>query len=206
MPFVTEEAWQYLTSAVSKAPSAPSVANTQHSLMIASYPQADMVLIDDVAERDWTLIQELIVGIRNLRSEYKVEPARQIGATIAASERAALLEAQRALIARLARVADDQLTIVEMLAEKPEGAATLVIGEVEVYVPLAGMIDLSAERARLQKELEAVEADVKRREGRLANSGFVDKAPAAVVQRERDGLAGAQATMERLRERLAQLG
>jgi len=81
-----------------------------------------------------------------------------------------------------------------------------VVRDVEVFLPLAGMIDLEAERARLRKELAAAEADIARREGRLANAGFVQKAPEHVVQRERDGLAAVRATAERLREQLAQLG
>jgi valyl-tRNA synthetase len=76
---------------------------------------------------------------------------------------------------------------------------------VEVFLPLAGLIDLEAERSRLSKELEQAEADIVRRLAKLDNPGFVDKAPANVVQRERDGLAAARATAERLRDRLAQL-
>ena len=151
-------------------------------------------------------MRELIGGIRNVRNEYKVEPARWVAATIAGGPRAALLNEQRALLVRLARVADDQLMIVEQLATKPAHAATLVVGDVEVFLPLAGLIDLDAERARLGKELEQADADIARRAARLDNAGFVDKAPANVIQRERDGLAGAQAAAERLRERLAQLG
>ena len=75
-----------------------------------------------------------------------------------------------------------------------------------LLLPLAGMIDLEAEQARLRKELEQVDADVARRDARLSNAGFVDKAPASVVQRERDGLAAARVTAEKLRERLDQLG
>jgi valyl-tRNA synthetase len=116
------------------------------------------------------------------------------------------LESQRALLVRLARVADDQLTIADRLDTKPAQAAALVVGDVEVFLPLAGLIDLEAERARLSKELEQAEADMARRVAKLDNPGFVDKAPANVVQRERDGLAAAQATAERLRERLSQLG
>ena len=199
MPFVTEEAWQYLTHAERTEGAVPV------SIMIAPYPEATAALIDDQAERDWALVQDLIVGLRNLRSEYKVEPAKYIAATIAAGERTGLLERQRALISRLARVAEHELLIAERVAQKPAGAAALVIGAVEVYVPLAGMIDLSAERTRLQKELESAEADVARRAARLGNVGFVDKAPPTVVQRERDGLDAVRATVEKLRERIAQL-
>ena len=174
--------------------------------MLAPYPPADERALDDAAERDFALVQEIITGIRNIRNEYKVEPARLIAATVAAGERAALIEGQRPLIARLARVAADQLAVVGRLGARPEGAAALVVQDVEVFLPLAGLIDLEAERARLRKELEAAEADIARREGRLANQGFVAKAPEQVVQRERDGLVTVRATADRLRERLAQLG
>ena len=103
-------------------------------------------------------------------------------------------------------MADDQLIIAEQLDSKLANAAALVVGDVEVFLPLAGLIDLDAERARLGKVLEQADADIARRAARLDYAGFVDKAPANVIQRERDGLAEARATAERLRERLAQLG
>ncbi|MBS1964687.1 MAG: valine--tRNA ligase [Chloroflexi bacterium SZAS-1] len=200
MPFVTEEAWQYLTAAQL------SVADRQPSIMIAPYPTPDETTLDVAAERDITLLQELIVSVRNVRNEYKVEPARWVAATIAAGSRAAMLDEQRAFLVRLARVANDQLVITESLPTKPAQAAALVVGgDVEVFLPLAGLIDLSAERARLTKDLEQAESDVERRMARIGNAGFVDKAPANVVQRERDGLAAAQATAAKLRERLDQL-
>ena len=174
--------------------------------MIAKYPTADTGAIDEAAERDFALVQELITSIRNIRNEYKVEPARFVAATVVAGPRAAMLNEQRAQIVRLARVADDQLSIVEQVAAKPEQSAAVVVGDVEAYLPLAGLVDLAAERARLSKELETVTADIARRAGRLGNAGFVDKAPANVVQRERDGLEAAKVTAEKLRERLAQLG
>jgi valyl-tRNA synthetase len=150
-------------------------------------------------------VQDIIRGIRNVRNEYKVEPARWVAATVAAGSRAALLEEQRALLVRLARVADDQLSIVDRLEAKPAHAAALVVGDVEVFLPLAGLIDLEAERARLSKELELADVDIARREARLGNAGFVEKAPVQVVQRERDGLAAVRVTAEKLRERLRQL-
>jgi valyl-tRNA synthetase len=150
-------------------------------------------------------VQDIIRGIRNVRNEYKVEPSRWIAATVAAGSRAALLEEQRALLVRLARVADDQLSIVDRLEAKPAHAAALVVGDVEVFLPLAGLIDLEAERARLSKELELADVDIARREARLGNAGFVEKAPVQVVQRERDGLAAVRVTAEKLRERLRQL-
>jgi valyl-tRNA synthetase len=219
MPFVTEEAWQYLTATGRRGDGATGRQGdgaVEHddfahsptrpvSIMISAYPVGDEAALDEAAERDFALVRELISGIRNVRNEYKVEPARWVAATVVAGARAPLLSDQRALIVRLARVAEDQLAVVERLEQKPAQAAALVVGDVEVSLPLAGLIDLAAERARLGRELEQAEAEVARREARLGNAGFVDKAPPAVVQRERDGLAAAQATAERLRERIAEL-
>ncbi|NNJ09064.1 valine--tRNA ligase [Chloroflexales bacterium ZM16-3] len=199
IPYVTEEVWQYLTRVEGREP-APD-----HSLMLASYPTGDEALVSDQAEANWGLVQELIVAIRNIRSEYKVEPARWVAATIVAGERAGMLREQAALIARLGRVDAEKLTIVESLESKPGQSAAIVIGTLEAYLPLAGLIDLAAERARLAKELEQAEADVARREAKLANEGFVAKAPANVVQRERDSLEQARAALAALRGRLAEL-
>ncbi len=196
MPFVTEAAWQHLTRGATDRPDA---------LIIAAYPQADTELIDDAAERDWDLVRDIVRGIRNTRNESGVEAARWIEAIIVGGERTARLQAQHAIISRLARVAADKLEIVEQIAHTPEQAAALVVGTVEVYLPLAGMVDVAEERARLQKELERAEADVERRKGKLANESFVSRAPAAVVGKERDALAASEAAAVKLRERLAAL-
>ena len=199
MPFVTEEAWQYLTDGGTQG-----IEDATPSIMIAAYPKTDANLISDEAERDWALVQELIVGLRNIRSEYKVEPSRLIGATVLAGQRVPLIDHQRALIARLGRVKADEFVVVAA-AQKPSGAVSLVVRDIEVFMPLAGMVDLDAERARVQKELANAEADVMRREGRLSNSGFVDKAPPAIIAREREGLEMARATLARLRDQLSAL-
>jgi valyl-tRNA synthetase len=197
MPYVTEAAWQHLSN---------GAAGRADALIIADYPQAATALIDESGERDWEQVQEIVRGIRNIRNESGVEPGRWIEAIIVDSQRAAGLEAQRPIISRLARVALDKLQVTSSLAEQPQNATTLVAGSAEVYLPLAGMVDLAEERARLAKELERIEADVERRAAKLANENFVSRAPAAVVQRERDALAEAQATAAKLRERIAGLG
>lgn len=193
MPFVTEEAWQYLTGRAN--------SNDNSTIMYATYPQPDAALLDETAERTVAVIRDIIVGIRNVRTEYKVEPVKFIGATIVSPDAPALAE-QQSLIVRLARIAAEDVTFVTTLNPRPKLAATVVIGTVEIFIPLAGMIDLAAERQRLSRELDAARADVQRRQARLADESFTQKAPAAIVQRERDNLAAAEAQLARLEHRL----
>ena len=194
MPFVTEEAWQYLTGRIVFDTAADSI-------MLAGYPQPDATLLDEAAERSMQMAKEIVVGIRNIRSEYKVEPGKYIGVTIVSSHHDALNE-QREVLARLARLNVEELYIVETLANRSKAAATVVIGDIEVFVPLAGLIDLDAERQRLTKELTAAQTDAERRRTRLADETFVGKAPVAIVQRERDSLAAVDAQIARLQQRL----
>ncbi|NJN68641.1 MAG: valine--tRNA ligase [Chloroflexaceae bacterium] len=201
MPYVTEAAWQFLTGDERPAASTPRAP----TVMYAPYPVADGSWLDAQAEADFLLLQELVTGVRNVRNEYRVEPARRVAAVVVAGPHTSMMQAEAPLLGRLARIDAERLTVVEHLPEKPDNAATLVVGTVEVFLPLAGMVDLEAERTRLGKELQAVEEEMVRREQRLAREDFVQKAPAHVVQKERDSLSAAQATAERLRERLAAL-
>jgi valyl-tRNA synthetase len=194
MPFVTEEAWQYLTGRVAAGADADA-------LMVAAYPEPGDALRDSDAEQTIATLREIIIGIRNIRAEYKVEPAKFVPATIV-STTAAQLETQRALLARMARLDTAQLTIVPSIGQRPKAAATLVIGDIEVFVPLAGLIDLDAERQRLRRDLDAAVADAERKRTRLNDASFTGKAPAAVVQKERDFLANLEAQITRLSQRL----
>jgi valyl-tRNA synthetase len=203
MPFVTEELWQFLTQGGSADAASDGARPT---IMLAPFPEGDEASLNPQAEADYELLREIVRGVRNIRSEYGVEPGRWIAATIVGGSRSAMLEGQRLVLGRLARIADDQLQMVEAATGAGEQAATLVLGELEIVLPLAGLVDLGAERERLAKELAEAEKDIVRREAKLGNAGFVDRAPAAIVQRERDGLLAAQTTAERLRERIAALG
>jgi valyl-tRNA synthetase len=196
MPYVTEAAWQKLTGGKGGAP----------SIMLTAYPLPDEARIDEAAERDWELVQNIIRGIRNVRNESGVDAVKWIEAMIAAGPATATLTSQHAIISRLARVASDQLVIAETLAERPAQATTLVVAPAEVVLPLAGMVDLAAERERMQKDLERVAADIERRSAKLANENFVSKARPDVVQKEREALAAQESAAATLRERLASLG
>ena len=126
-------------------------------------------------------------------------------AIIAAGGQTGLLNAQKPLLVTLARVNPEKLTIEAGLPEKPDKALGLVIGGVEVYLPLAGLVDLDAERRRLAKEIEGAEKAIARSDGLLDKPGFREKAPQHVVAREEERLAEHKVRLQKLQERLETL-
>ncbi|MGD8398304.1 MAG: valine--tRNA ligase [Anaerolineae bacterium] len=200
MPFVTEEIWQYLKAAW------PAGEAWPESIMITPWPDVDEARRDEGAEADMDLLMDLIRQIRNARAEFNVTPGRRIAAIVVADGKLPMFEAQRGLLSFLAKVDEEELTLTSGLDAKPEKAVALVGAEgVEVYLPLAGLVDLEQEIERLGKELAEAEAEIRRAEGMLANEDFVSKAPEHVVQRQRDRLAEQQARRARLEERLRAL-
>jgi valyl-tRNA synthetase len=195
MPFVTEEIWQHLPQDGDR--SAPE------SLMIAPWPEVGD--LDEEAEAEMALIMEAVRAVRNARAEYDVQPGRRVTAVIAAGPHYDTFDRQREVLIRLARLDPEALEIRSALLHKPEKAVALVLGNVELYLPLAGMVDLDAERERLNGELEEVGVQIAASEKLLANQGFVTKAPAHIVGRERDKLADLQEQAAKLRERLESL-
>lgn len=200
IPFVTEETWQQLRSAATSA-GIDRAGSWPDALIIADWPQP--ILDDPTATTDFELLRELIRRIRNARAEQGVEPARYIPAIIVAGEKLELIETQRPLLAALARLDENQLTIAASVTP-PAQAVTLALGSITCYLPLAGMIDLSAERARLEKEGAELGKQIDRLVG-LLNSPFAEKAPGAVVQKERERLADLEAGRREIQERLANL-
>ena len=192
IPFVTEEAWQHLP-------------HRGETLMKAPWPQPGFV--DEDAIERFTAVQELIRAIRNVRNEYDVEPGRRIAALIAAGAALDDLEAERDVLLALARLDEDRLEIVPQVEQAPEMAAHVVVREgLEAFLPLAGMVDLEQEIARLQKQAAELEEVVKRHRARLANENFVQKAPAHIVEGARQALADAEEQLAKVRERLERLG
>jgi valyl-tRNA synthetase len=191
MPFVTEAIWQYLP-------------HTGEALIAAPWPTAGG--IDERAETQLEGFFELVRAIRNARSEYEVEPGRRIAAIIAAGENAAFLQTQAAALELLARVDPQRLEIAARLGAPPEQALALVVGGYECYLPLAALVDLDRERARIAGEVAELEREIGRAEKLLANEGFVNKAPEAVVQKEREKVVDYRERAARLKERLEGLG
>ncbi|MDY6917454.1 MAG: valine--tRNA ligase [Chloroflexota bacterium] len=195
MPFITEEIWQNLRERLGDP--APD------SIMIAPYPIGDDTAIDADAERQMNLVIDVVRAIRNERAEFRVEPSKWIEAFVVAHDSRPALEAQAAAIQTLARARP--LHLIGPEDARPDKAKTLVLTGAEVFLPMAGMIDVEAERARLQSEIEQNKADIARFESRLDDEKFASRAPAHIVERERDRLQGCRDRATRLAQRLAEL-
>ena len=200
IPFVTEETWGYLKQTAT-AGRDPQEAGWPAALIIAPWPEPG--LSDPQATADMGLIMEIVRSIRNARAEYSVQPGHRIPATIVAGEQEALLRSQAETLCTLARLDPAGLTILHQ-GEAPSRSLTLVAGAVTVYLPLAGLVDLDAERTRLEKELADLQAQAERSDKLLAGP-FAQRAPADVIQREREKLVELQERAGRLRARLADL-
>ncbi len=192
IPYVTEEIWQH-------------IPHQGEALIVARWPEVDPAYFDAEAEEQMALLMELIRGIRAVRAEYNVPAARRIPAQISAGEAATMLAAQREVIARLANVDTQALEISTNMPQPSDQVATILLGSVTVYLPLAGLVNLRAERERLEKEREDTTRLIEKVEALLANSQFIERAPAEVVQREQSKLAELRATAEALEERLRAL-
>ncbi|MGA2504658.1 MAG: valine--tRNA ligase [Anaerolineales bacterium] len=201
-PFVTEELWGHLRRALQSSPLAGLSKNWPEALIIAPWPESRAVEGWEASKvEDFALIQDAVRSIRNLRAEKKVSPARRIPATIAAGDKTALLKEQTAVIATLAGLDAALLSILASLPAKPENSLALVAGSLEIYIPLSGMIDVEQERSRLRKELAETQVQIDRLE-KLLGSDFADKAPEAVVGKERDRLAAFKETAGKIHSQL----
>ncbi len=190
MPFVTEEIWQHLP-------------HEGEALILAPWPEPGPK--DQAAEAEMQPIMEMVRAIRNARAEYQVEPSRAIAATIIAGKKRALVASQGDILVRLARIDPARICIEEALSPKPAKALALVVGEYEVFLPLAGLVDIERERARLALELEDIRGEIARAEKLLGKRDFVSKAPAEVVNKERAKLQAHQQRHSILEERLKSL-
>jgi len=187
MPFVTEEIWGYLPG-------------RQAPLIISPWPEFKPQFVDEDIEKKMELFMETVRAIRNARTEYHVEPGKRIQAIIAAGEREEFFNALKKELAFLAHLDEEKLLIERVVEPKPTGAVTLTAGTVEIYLPLAGMVDLEAEKKRLLKEKARVEEEIARAEALLTNEEFLQKAPKEVVEKHRVRLEEAKAEKEKIEE------
>ncbi len=201
-PFVTEELWGHLRKALLGSPLKLLAQDWPEALIVAAWPESRKLEgWEDGITADFALLQEIIRTIRNLRAEKKVSPAKRIPAAISAGTKTAFLKEQAGVICALAGLDPAGVTVQDSLAARPEQAAVLVAGPVEIHVPLTGMLDMEGERTRMEKELGDMRAQIDRLE-KLLGSDFAHKAPPAVVQKERERLEAFKETAEKLKSQL----
>ncbi len=192
MPFISEELWA--TAARDGAPERPAL------LALTAWPELDFEDTAAAAEINWLI--DLISAVRSVRSEMNVPAGAMVKLSVseAAFATAARLQTYEALITRLARVETINLAHAPL-----KGAAQILVGEATVSMPLAGIIDMDAERARLAKERDKAAKEIARIEGKLGNEQFMAKAPEEVIAEQRERLAEATQLTERLAAALARL-
>ena len=195
MPFLTEEIWQKL---------APALGIAGDSIMLQPYPEFDASNVDAAAQSEIDWLKGIIVAIRNIRGEMDISPAKFISVFLRGGEEQGqnYLQSNLMYLQKLAKLEN-----IEWLSAESEApaAATGLYGNVEVLVPLAGLIDVSAEQARLEKEIGKLEAGLKAVSGKLNNEKFVSNAPDAVVAKERQKQQELQAASDALKAKFEEL-
>ncbi len=192
MPFITEEIWQRM---------APLAAKAGPSIMLQPYPQSDSASIDRsaIAEMEW--VQKFINGIRNLRGEYNVSPAQTLQEVLvedaSETDKAHLAKHELLLTGGAAIGSLTKVVSLTLLAagSTPPPSAVFLLGGMKVHVPLGSLIDKQAELDRLKKEIEKVRKELDKAHAKLANADFVDRAPAAVVEQEKQRVQDFQAAL-----------
>lgn len=193
MPYITEEIWQRVS------PLAGTFMGEGASLMLQAWPVADERKIDEQATRDIEWLKGVIIAVRNIRAEMNIAPGKPLDVLLTKGqpEDAERLEQNRRFLAKLAKL--ESATWLEHPDDAPL-SATQLVGDMEVMVPMADLIDKSAELARLSKEIEKQDKLIGGIEKKLGNDGFIAKAPVAVVEKERGKLAEFQSARKLLEE------
>jgi valyl-tRNA synthetase len=183
-PFVTEEIWKNF--------------ETGELLMVQEWPKG-AESADEAARNDFDFIKDVVTGIRNIRAEYKIEPAKKVKAIVLTADKKDLAESQAEAIKFLARVED--LQVVSQMKESKD-MAIAVLPEAEIFVSLEGVVDLEKEKRNLLKEEEVLEKFIAGLRGKLENPAFVDKAPANIVEQEKEKLADSLKKLEKMKRDL----
>ena len=193
MPFITEEIWQR---------AAPLLGEHKASIMLASYPQiADFDAATPAVNESIECVQALIGATRTLRSDMNLSPGQALPAVLF-SEQPSAVQAARAnesLLIKLAKL--DSISWAESKSDIP-ASASLIAGDIELCIPLAGLIDVEQEVARISKRIEQLTKEIARIDGKLTNPNFADKAPAEVVAKEKEKLSAYQTELGKMLEQL----
>ena len=195
MPFITEEIWQKV---------APLAGVQQDTIMLQSYPEANSQLIDQAAIEEMNWLQQFVLGVRQIRSGYDIKPGKPLAVLLnnGSSKDKQLLNHNESMLKNLARL--ESITWMDEGDKIPE-SATALVGEMQILIPMAGLIDIAAERERLNKEIDYNKGFIVKLEGKLANENFVSRAPEKVVAMERQKLSETQSKLNSLSEQLEKL-
>jgi valyl-tRNA synthetase len=179
MPFITEELWQKV---------APLAGITGETIMNQPFPEADASKVDDAAENELEWVKTFVSGVRKIRSEMDIAPGKALPVLLQNASKGDkdIFNSNQAFVNTLAKL--ESIEWLDADSKAPE-SATALVGEMQILIPLAGLIDKEAELARLEKEIAKLSANLEKGHAKLQNSGFVDKAPAAVVEKERQRVA-----------------
>ncbi len=200
MPYITEEIWQRV------APLAGITQNSsrQETIMLQPYPAPDNTKIDQSALDEMNWLQQFVLGVRQIRSGYDIKPGKLLTVLLqngSASDKEKLMS-NELMLKKLARL--ETIKWLETTDEVPE-SSTALVGEMQILIPMAGLIDIDAERERLNKEIDNSQGFIKSLEAKLANENFVSRAPDNVVALERQKLSDAQSKLKSLTEQLEKL-
>jgi valyl-tRNA synthetase len=187
MPYVTEELWHHLPG-------------NEGSIMVAAFPRPDKTLVDRQGNEQVAVVMDVTTAIRNIRGEMNVAPAAQVEAMVFGPESlTTIITTHGHYIEDLAR-----LSALELVreGERPRVAASAVVRELELFVPLEGVLDFKEENRRLQKEISKLEPELARTQKKLANDAFLSRAPADIVTKEKNKLERLGSKLDKLQAQL----
>jgi len=179
MPFVTEAVWQ-------------EFYGKENILMVEKFPVSDEKNEDT---KDFEIIQNVIVGIRSVKGDYKIDPVKKLNVTISAGDKIDILSENKAVLSKLARLENLQIN---QSTNKPVNSVSFVESGLEIFVELAGVVDFAKEKEKLGSEIEQLTKYIAGLEGKLNNPGFVSSAPENIVTQEKEKLAESKEKLEKL--------
>ena len=195
LPFISEEIWQNI------APLAGIELSPQgDTIMLQPFPVADPAMVDKGADADIDWVKKVIVAVRNVRGEMNISPAKALPIYLARGDATdkRRLDENRQFVSKLASL--ESITWLENPSEAPL-CATALAGDLEILVPMAGVIDVAAELSRLDRDIGKITIEVNKLSGKLSNAKFADKAPAEVVEKERQKLEDLESSLSKLLEK-----
>ena len=195
MPFITESIWQQVKELAGKS---------GDTIMLAAYPEPQDALVDAEAEADIAWLQNVITAVRNVRAEKNIPPSKELELLFknGDDEDFRRAEENQTFLMKLAKL--EKLTWLNEGDEEPM-SVTQLVGDMEILIPMAGFIDKDAEVERLVKSVEKLEKEIERVNNKLGNPGFTDKAPAAVIEKEKEKAAGFTRDIAKLKEQIEKI-